>query len=1192
MKRRARSHVKEKIRMVAILAILVAIVAVIVIAWKMINPKTSTKNIAHISKGTTTKEVLQENNWDSDIISNVTVENVPIPKGYSYVSGDVTTGTIIKDTIGRKYLWIPYEENPEVDVSEYYKNVENYYEFDSYSHKSMEKYNGFYVSLNTTTTIEDLKDISNEDYDKYATSLNSTQSNGIARTHLLNKEEIAQVVSYMNDKNFYIANNDVGIEANFINRFTKVSNTVSTQKQSGKIQEIVKLAATDNTTAQSKEGTYRNYHVQSTSKYGENALVPIPEGYDVEESNDGVVTISNSTNKYLNYIWVPLETSDIDGLKDYIKSQYLNINLKEEKINVDFYRDDIDNASDAEEYVNNHFAYGDISKHELYSNILDSIGTYKGFYISEAELSKLQGSENRSNMARGMSNWSSEEADYYRGDSDNDIVKMGSEGVKSVYEGAYSIALKDSTDSVISHLSFGFEYDAAIKWILETNANQLYDWPVIENEKIVDWNKNSKTINEVLLCDSTFVGKYKYSQLSGNSTVQQSSKFFNGIWGLGGNLAEITQEQNIKDGTVYSILRGGSYKTSGEAKPIASGELKSEYECFEKDIGMRTCLYLKDNLKQGEDIYPNTEGSEQVDDETWDKSINGVRYVFDWNGANIYEEPDLNSKVLTTYSFATEVNVLAKKKEPETDFKDEGQDDGSEKLWWAKIEYPDGNSGVAYVNAQRLTDRKDTIEKVETGTDNPKSIDFLLKEDGPITRYYNIVKHEVYTAPNKDKGKKLVNIIDTDNEKMREKVEVIGKSIINNDNGENIWAKIKINGEEFYVPAKYLHSNEEPRIVNNVEFNVVDSMSGQISCEFGGLAMFLPGESNNKCILVENNAMVTITAISTDEKWYEIKYGIEDEDEQITYYYFYIESRFVRTSDFQETGSNQGQYPVETVATTEEGDEAQTQEAIKNKQEIGYDQFICYEEQAVATHGRDECEIVIENEEIKKVEYNAVIMSNYTYELDGYKIYSFSDGATPAEGNLIVNIWIKNDNTEEVEQPEPTSEEIPNDLTFAISSDITERTLYDKVVSLEWEETSAQIAKNQDFSVTVDNNTYDDNISLCYWIIDTVSKGENDKASTLVFDKNIITINEDKSSGIIYLTSNNNRKKLLDIYFYVVNKIADSETSKFDIIGSKVDSNEYTIYYKDSTNGGLKYRKQKVDFSNSKFKINKIEEIM
>ena len=97
MKRRARSHVKEKIRMVAILAILVAIVAVIVIAWKMRNPKTSTKNIAHISKGTTTKEVLQENNWDSDIISNVTVENVPIPKGYSYVSGDVTTGTIIKE---------------------------------------------------------------------------------------------------------------------------------------------------------------------------------------------------------------------------------------------------------------------------------------------------------------------------------------------------------------------------------------------------------------------------------------------------------------------------------------------------------------------------------------------------------------------------------------------------------------------------------------------------------------------------------------------------------------------------------------------------------------------------------------------------------------------------------------------------------------------------------------------------------------------------------------------------------------------------------------------------------------------------------------------------------------------------------------------------------------------------------------
>ena len=51
-----------------------------------------------------------------ETIADVTDDGVPIPKGFTYVTGTKTTGTVIKDGIGNEFVWVPATE------STYYKD--------------------------------------------------------------------------------------------------------------------------------------------------------------------------------------------------------------------------------------------------------------------------------------------------------------------------------------------------------------------------------------------------------------------------------------------------------------------------------------------------------------------------------------------------------------------------------------------------------------------------------------------------------------------------------------------------------------------------------------------------------------------------------------------------------------------------------------------------------------------------------------------------------------------------------------------------------------------------------------------------------------------------------------------------------------------------------------------------------------
>ena len=55
------------------------------------------------------KYVVVPENWKSTI-AEVTADGVPIPKGFTYVTGTKETGTVIKDSLDNEFVWIPATE--------------------------------------------------------------------------------------------------------------------------------------------------------------------------------------------------------------------------------------------------------------------------------------------------------------------------------------------------------------------------------------------------------------------------------------------------------------------------------------------------------------------------------------------------------------------------------------------------------------------------------------------------------------------------------------------------------------------------------------------------------------------------------------------------------------------------------------------------------------------------------------------------------------------------------------------------------------------------------------------------------------------------------------------------------------------------------------------------------------------------
>ena len=174
----------------------------------------------------------------------------------------------------------------------------------------------------------------------------------------------------------------------------------------------------------------------------------------------------------------------------------------------------------------------------------DSIEIYGGFYISRYEMSMKHGKICSVKNAEPIT----------------DI---------SFYEAVTLANSFENTPNVKSHLTYGAEFDATLKWIIESKAKKEEE--VIKNSS--EWG------NYANLCEERKIEK----------TGSNEAWAVNGIYDLAGNVEEWTQEKF--DG-YFRVTRGGNYRLDGRYYPACyRGYRVASEKC--KCAGFRTVLYIK-----------------------------------------------------------------------------------------------------------------------------------------------------------------------------------------------------------------------------------------------------------------------------------------------------------------------------------------------------------------------------------------------------------------------------------------------------------------------------------------------------------------------------------------------------------------------------------------------------------------------
>lgn len=737
---------KKKIFIISSL-IIIAIIATVIIKQKY---QIVNQSIIQIITEEQSRLLAEENNWDNDIITNVTPDGVPIPNEYTYVSGNKETGVIVEKGESR-YLFIPYQEEVTIDNIEYYIDIE-YIEPESDVLDSIETYNGFYVKIDSENSLDELKDISNSEYQTLAQQIDDTEND--VNSHILNKTEISQINNYIEESNVDITIEEIGVEALTIDKFVKLKKTT----------------------------TESNYVYMVNN-------VPIPNGFKYSIDN-GIVSIQDKSNSNLIYVWIPMTKEELLNRKSELKALY------ESYTNSDGESFKMSEGSELYKVFNE-------TTEELPQEYIDSISQYGGFYVSEAELS-YDKNNNYYNKARGMVDNSTSNTliggDYYRGDkySFNDLVKIAED-------------VHSSNTSVVSHIMYGVEYDAIVMNIKDTNREYT--------------DSKGNSISTILLDNSTYVGKYINSGLASTSSAESSSAFLNKIWGLGGNLEELTLETTSDKSYV---TRGGSYAQTGEAYPIASRRITNTLN--NSASGIRTTLYIKPNLltvKNQEETYEyniiddTKENIEDIDFIVYSKQ---AIWTCNFEGTTVYESPNKSSNKLATLPYATQVYLRALANTKKND------------ILWAKVELADGTYG--FVSYSDLTNVKVKIDK----------IDFI--KQGYTTRYYD-KGIAIYDSPNTSS-----NVVMTAD--CNGVIKVIGKSIsqtwaiveIDNKTYYTLASKLKVSGQEENINGYklILGMNDTKYVINTAGTNLLskpgsDSVQKKLEC---AQEVILLGVSENK----------------------------------------------------------------------------------------------------------------------------------------------------------------------------------------------------------------------------------------------------------------------------------------------------------------------------------------------------------
>ena len=193
-----------------------------------------------------------------------------------------------------------------------------------------------------------------------------------------------------------------------------------------------------------------------------------------------------------------------------------------------------------------------------YSEMIESIAKYKGFYIGRYELSTKTenevkvGIEQKGKASQTNTNW------------------------YELYKYSKNIA---GSENMQTRMIWGCQWDVTCKWLAEHN----YD---INNSSAWGNYRNYNTANNYA------EGSEKYEAGAGEKQNTGSSENWkaNNIYDLAGNCLEWTQEA---DSTVDRATRGGSYNFTGSYTPASVRRTENPDYSFSSGTASRASLYIK-----------------------------------------------------------------------------------------------------------------------------------------------------------------------------------------------------------------------------------------------------------------------------------------------------------------------------------------------------------------------------------------------------------------------------------------------------------------------------------------------------------------------------------------------------------------------------------------------------------------------
>jgi len=653
----------------------------------------------------------KHSNGWSTSIVDKIVHDVPIPVGFTYIEGDNQTGIIVKDNETNEKYMWIPAEGT-IEAIDFEVSLEGIV---GENRENILEYNGFYAAIESIEEGFEKENYANIEIDE-KTKLDNYSKTSIIETNTLTVEELASIIAY---------SEKIGksIILNNYKTVTVLGGTAS-KKESNKSKIEEKFWSTD-IIGDIVEGA------------------PIPKGFEYVEGTEKTgVKIKNRDNLY--FIWIPVK--NMDKVKETFKANAVAAGL-----------DPDDEYGEIQTYEK----YKDEAGDE-YNALVESIKKYGGFYISEAELG-YDKNGNSINIYREMDvNKESgyhhvTNGDYYRNvKKENRQEGLNSkEGEPGYFKLTYKSAkekceelYKDSV-TVSSHLTYGLEYDAVVNYLIENG---------LEDEKAFN--------------DSTEIGKDSNSD---KNTVWKDKFLLNGIYGLAGNLAEITQE---KDGDKI-IVRGGNWNVGGRIQQLASKVPMTEKEIAEDEetIGFRACLYIKTK-------YDN-EKTQKLKEEI-NKRIDKIRKHID--------EISIHKKGTKNSYFNNKSNKSTKKYENKS---------LENIVVWAKTQMEKETSSVAFGKIEKFAK-----EQVDIIKDNIESIlayqPYKEIADIEISKTDEIADIWVKLNLKSNETVKISEICLKIKEKAVEEIQGLvwqeneeGKIVVKNNNGkETSYASTRIKAEE------------------------------------------------------------------------------------------------------------------------------------------------------------------------------------------------------------------------------------------------------------------------------------------------------------------------------------------------------------------------------------------------------------